>query len=294
MKKVSVIVPAFNAEKTIKRAISSIMQQTYKNIEIIIIDDGSSDNTGLIVKSFKTNTIKYIYQSNGGVSSARNRGIDNATGFYVCFVDSDDAISKDYIERLAKGIKNCDLCAYSYDKSVNTCEINQNNRQEILFSKIRGYACNKLFKTSILKKKNIRFKHDIHMCEDLLFTYTFLCNANKISLIDHNGYYYQKDGASITNLNNGPTEKWYTVLLAYEKILNMALAVKDNNLHFLKYNYIMYILEANYYDKDHLYIEQISKSKKEISKIRTPLKLKERINITLFCIMPAIIARKRS
>jgi glycosyltransferase involved in cell wall biosynthesis len=97
---ISVIIPAYNAEKYISKCIESIQNNTYKNLEIIIVNDGSKDNTRQVVESFSDSRIKLINQENGGVSKARNTGLDNATGEYIAFIDSDDYIREDYFERM--------------------------------------------------------------------------------------------------------------------------------------------------------------------------------------------------
>lgn len=97
---ISVIIPAYNAEKYISKCIESIQNNTYKNLEIIIVNDGSKDNTQKVVEAISDSRIKLINQENGGVSKARNTGLDNATGEYIAFIDSDDYISEDYFEKL--------------------------------------------------------------------------------------------------------------------------------------------------------------------------------------------------
>ena len=110
---ISIIVPVYNVEKYIVRCLESILSQTYKNIEVIIVNDGSVDKSGEICERYakKDNRIKLINKSNGGLSDARNKGIDQANGIYITFVDSDDYISQNYVEILYKLIKenNADI-----------------------------------------------------------------------------------------------------------------------------------------------------------------------------------------
>ena len=100
MKKVSVIVPVFNVEKYLKQCIESILSQTYRNLEILLIDDGSTDSSGIICDQYgeKDQRVKVVHKKNGGLSSARNMGIDAATGAYIAFVDSDDSVCSQYID----------------------------------------------------------------------------------------------------------------------------------------------------------------------------------------------------
>ena len=107
MKKISIIVPIFNIEKYLSRCLDSILEQTYKNLEVILVDDGSVDNSGMIADKYarKDQRIKVIHQVNQGVSAARNTGIDLATGDYIGFVDGDDYIEPDMYEILMRIIE---------------------------------------------------------------------------------------------------------------------------------------------------------------------------------------------
>ena len=110
---ISIIIPVYNVEKYLNKCLNSVIEQTYKNIEVILIDDGSTDNSGKICDEYAKNDIriKIIHQQNGGVSTARNNGLEHATGKYITFVDSDDYIEKEMIETMAKKImkKNADI-----------------------------------------------------------------------------------------------------------------------------------------------------------------------------------------
>ena len=124
MKLISVIVPVYNTEKYLEKCVMSILNQTYKNLEIILIDDGSTDNSPQICDSLaeKDNRITVIHQPNGGVSSARNTGLDNTHGDYIMFVDSDDYIAPNMIEFLSENIGDTDIamCGYnSVDENGN-------------------------------------------------------------------------------------------------------------------------------------------------------------------------------
>ncbi len=107
MNKISVIVPAYNVESYLADCLDSILNQTYPNIEVIVIDDGSPDRSGEIAENYKQKDrrIKVIHQENGGLSVARNSGLDNATGEFVCFIDSDDWIEPDYLELLYSAVR---------------------------------------------------------------------------------------------------------------------------------------------------------------------------------------------
>lgn len=108
---ISLIIPIFNAEKTLQRCLDSVRQQTYSNLEVILIDDGSTDGSRNICMSYtkRDSRLRYLYQPNAGVSAARNLGLDAATGTYVAFLDSDDWLSPDYLARLHTAMSDCDL-----------------------------------------------------------------------------------------------------------------------------------------------------------------------------------------
>lgn len=211
--------PVYNAEKTIERAILSIINQTYNNIELILINDGSTDGTENIMKSYleKENKIdiKYYFQKNSGPSIAKNLGIDMAIGEYILFVDSDDTISENYIESLVINQKEGTLIGASY-KIIRDTEKNDNGiiitnktydiRNEILndlvIGNLNGFIWLYLFNKE--KMKNIYFEKDIRYMEDTLFLIKYIINNNINNIIYlKNVYYnyYQTDG-SITNNTN--------------------------------------------------------------------------------------------
>ena len=123
---ISVIIPVFNAEKTLKRCIDSVLCQTYKELEIILVDDGSRDNSAIICKKYTVidNRIRYIYQENAGVSEARNRGLDYCTGEYIAFIDSDDYIQPEMYETMLNCLKahkvDCCVCQFMCSDSHGT------------------------------------------------------------------------------------------------------------------------------------------------------------------------------
>ena len=217
--KISVIMPVYNAEKTIERAILSIINQTYNNIELILINDGSIDGTESIIKKYieKENKIeiKYYFQKNSGPSIAKNLGIDMAIGEYILFVDSDDTISENYIESLVINQKEGTLIGASYkiiegikrkNKNVKITIKDYYIRDEILnnlvVGKLNGFVVLYLFNKE--KMKNIYFEKDIIYMEDTLFLIKYIINNNINNIIylkDIYYNYYQTDG-SITNNTN--------------------------------------------------------------------------------------------
>ena len=210
--KVSVIVPVYNVEKYLKRCLDSIIDQTYSNIEIILIDDGSTDNSGTICDRYTKNDkrIIVIHKENGGLSSARNAGIEIATGKYLCFIDSDDYIENDMIEYLYCGIKKYDVdiatCGFSNIYSTGRKECITIPKEDIIYSKkdaldihlLSGYiddiTCNKMFKKKLYE--NIRYPEG-YLYEDMITTYKLINKANKVALRPNSKYNYCKRNDSI-------------------------------------------------------------------------------------------------
>ena len=187
----TVVIPIYNAEKYIKDVVACVISQTYKSIELILVDDGSTDKSAKICDEYqsKYSFIKVIHKANGGVHTARNTGLEAATGEYICFIDSDDWINEDYCELLMNAIliTNSDFAAcgfiteYAEDK-VSTKKIN-NKPNIITFStstectsaigngkySVGGFVWNKIFKVSTIG--NLRFRDDIQIFYHLFNKY---------------------------------------------------------------------------------------------------------------------------
>lgn len=200
---ISVIVPVYNAEKYLRECLDSIVNQTYKNIEIILVDDGSTDGSGAICDEYadKDVRIKVYHIPNGGVSNARNLGIDNANGEYLMFVDSDDEVSRDCIEKLYCAIeyKEQDLVIGNFCDVYENRKIIQHENLSIIGNLQDDYAnirillqgpWGKLYRSEILKKNKIRFRVDISLTEDQIFNYDFLKKASTYTLLQEPIYYY--------------------------------------------------------------------------------------------------------
>lgn len=233
---VSIIVPIFNSEKYIETIIKQIINQTYENIELILVNDGSTDNSDSIVKSFLSDSrIKYISQPNGGPSFARNTGLKHVNGQYITFIDSDDSIAPDYIEKLYNGIIefDSDICccgyeyigfneAYKHHDFLPFGQINKDNFVKNIFSGTGGITWGKIYKSNILLENNIQFDENFKLCEDQLFALTAWSKSTKFCSIDYNGYKYNgKNESSLMHNNNFC--KWYQqfdLIKKEESILN--------------------------------------------------------------------------
>ena len=223
MELISVIIPAYNAEKTIRRAIESLLSQTYSNIEIIVVNDGSSDRTEAICLEImkSDHRVQVITIENGGVSNARNIGLDNCHGKYITFLDADDYVKPEFINSFASNMnKNVDLVCSGYtvvsekgdclfEQKFDSVELLKDEAYrgiEILQeAKAFNVLWNKMFRKSIIDKKRIHMDTHFSMGEDLLFVLEYLeyC-SNSIRLISDINYNYvlSKNGLQATFKDN--------------------------------------------------------------------------------------------
>lgn len=216
-KKVSVIVPVYNAEKYLKECVDSIVNQTYNNFEVILINDGSIDNSKNICEEYekKYENIKVLNIENHGVSYSRNLGIEQSNGEYIIFIDSDDYIKENMIEELIKIQEEHEdeFLIYNYSKVYNEIEKNKCNVPDKSISKkelldkffvyynnlIINPPWNKMYKSKIIKDNNIRFNINFKIGEDLLFNLEYFKYCDKIKILDDSYYYYRINPSSVTN-----------------------------------------------------------------------------------------------
>lgn len=209
MAKISIIIPVYKVEQYLPECLDSVINQTYKNLEIICVDDGSPDNSGKILDEYasKDNRIKVIHKENGGVSSARNAGLDIATGDWISFVDADDYIASDFYDKLIGSSKDGEAdvvqCGYTtfggdFNRTVIWDEMETRLFAEMIQGLKRGFTCNKLWKSKLIQENNLRFINDIYL-EDVPFSLIACHYANKFVRIPYAGYFYRSNPSSITN-----------------------------------------------------------------------------------------------
>ena len=216
---ISVIVPVYNVEKYLDRCVESIVNQTYTNLEIILVDDGSPDNCPAMCDAWaeKDNRIKVIHKENGGVSSARNTGINAASGDYIAFVDSDDYIDCLMYEKMMNTIQinNSDVvicCINVYGNDWHYPNLYCETSEEIMiaFYRYQLYSpINKLISARIIKQKNIRFDESLRIAEDLKFNYYLFSEASKVQIISDCLYYYVENNESaIKDVDENVVLRW--------------------------------------------------------------------------------------
>ncbi len=213
---ISIVVPVYNVEKYLPRCIESILRQTYTDFELILVDDGTPDRSGIICDRYaeKDSRIQVIHKENGGVSTARNAGIDAARGEWITFIDSDDWVSDNYLEALLQPFSERD-----YDLTVGQMEwrsvriVSYGNTEHIISEKMNSFAtlrafdkmeflgtCYKLFSKNIIEKNNLRFSEGVKMAEDAIFMTEYLRYCKSIYMTGKKIYYYNcLNNHSVTN-----------------------------------------------------------------------------------------------
>ena len=263
---ISIIIPVYNVEQYLSRCVDSVINQTYKNLEIILVDDGSTDNSGKICDEYalKDNRIKVIHKKNGGVSSARNAGLDIAKGDYIGFVDSDDFIEHDMYEYLQNLI-------IEYDADISICSIefiiknkniyktllkkdellNTNEALKVFYTQL--YIYNKLFNKCIMA--DLLFDTSVKIGEDMLFCLEYLKRCNRIIYGKEVKYHY------VNNVLSATKKTFNIDKLTYFKSINIFINyAKDNNLKYLfkklkeqkvyhAVGFLRQIAESNFKDK---------------------------------------------
>lgn len=208
---ISIIIPVYNAEKYIEKCLSSILEQTVKNSEVICVNDGSEDNSENILKrlSKQDMRIKVINTKNYGVSSARNRGLELSLGKYITFVDSDDYIDQNMystmISAMEKEKTNLAVCAIQDIGKTTELRSLENINSKFDFINegiLLASVTNKIFKKSIIDSNNLRFSENAHIGEDLDFAFRYLLAADSITFVNKPFYKYVKHGTnSVTDKN---------------------------------------------------------------------------------------------
>lgn len=207
MAKISVIIPIYNAEVYLEKCLESIKNQSFTEYEVLLIDDGSTDKSGEICDSFAAEDSRFhvIRKSNGGVSSARNTGIDQAKGEWLCFVDSDDTVEKDYLLHLYQGagLQKDILIIHGFKtilpkgqfrvRTFGTHLYTTSDMYKLfedLYTNRSGHPFAKLYNTQIVRQNQIRFIEQIHYAEDVMFMLTYMCHIHAIQTLDGYNYNY--------------------------------------------------------------------------------------------------------
>lgn len=298
---VSVVVPVYNAARTLKKCVNSLTSQIFDDVEILLINNGSTDNSLDVCKEIagKDSRIKVIDTSEKGVSAARNRGIELATGEYIAFVDADDWIDPDVCKLFAdlNAKHNYDLFCYSaqYHKKGKTTTthlfgkdielLSQNQKEELqrkvfapqapIFSykmntRFAGSACGKFYKREILQKNNLRFATETVISEDVLFNTLSLDYFHRIGYTKQCFYHYEQSDGSAQNRYRPNSDKYFVFII--EKIQEWLRKTKKSQ-HFvdaancLFVHYLFGVLKEDLFHKNNkvVYTEKLKKLRKILS-----------------------------
>ena len=267
---ISIIIPIFNAEKSIKNCVQSLQNQTYSQLEIILVDDGSTDQSGIIIDNLATSDsrIKVIHQNNKGAGAARNQGLKYIHGDWVAFIDSDDTVEKDYIEKL---LPDCNedvqmtLCGmtrvYPNGKKViwrlytQLSEYKESYNLPIhtLMTDINPYALTgpvcKLLKASIIREHHLYFPLEMKLGEDSFFVYSYLYYVKKVKVVNLWLYNYSFNENSLSQ-NANSYDKILVAKRVYELSKRICEKNKINNLDTIQYHYIDGLMQVISSEKD--------------------------------------------
>lgn len=223
--KISVIVPVYNVEKYLRRCVESLLEQTYTDWEMILVDDGSSDASGRMCDEYAGRQVQVVHRANGGLGMARNSGLDAASGEYVLFLDSDDYFGRDLLKNLYEAAERCraDIAIGGHtlvraDGTIGQVQCAQEEAvffgggmkslvlntvgslpEEALDSKYGVTACSRLYRRSLIERYRIRFVSERKLIsEDLIFNLDFLCHAERGVVTTDASYYYCTNAGSLS------------------------------------------------------------------------------------------------
>ena len=252
MPKVSVIVPVYNTYDYLRKCFDSLVNQTLKDIEIIIVNDGTRDKSEEIIAEYvsKHSNIKSYTKPNGGLGDARNYGLGFATGDYIGFVDSDDYIDITMYEKLYEkaiqensDIVECDFYWVYSSKKVSDSALYYENKETIPQC-IRVMVCNKLFKRDTIVNNNILFPKGLRY-EDIEFTYKMIPYTNKISYVEEELYFYVQRGDSISNNQTEKVRDIFSILDNIETYYKDK-GIYDQHKELLEYLNVRYLLGSSF------------------------------------------------
>lgn len=276
-KLVTIIIPIYNLDKYLYRCLKSVQDQDYKDIEVILIDDGSTDKSKDICREFlnSDNRFKYFFQQNNGVSKARNYGIYQAQGTFLTFVDGDDYLEPDHISSMVHGMSNANvdvvisgrriITANTENELMIASEEQFRTQEELIkdsFSQlVYGYIWNKLYKTKIIKDNHIFFLESLSFAEDQVFNISyFKCSAGGF-ILDKATYNYVRRQDSITKgRTKSAIEGRLTMLKASKIVIDL---LKDSNQYQEQIKFLNFKI-ARDASTDYSFMSQLPFSKQEM------------------------------
>lgn len=289
---ISVIIPVYNAAKTLNRCLNSIIAQDFKDFEVLLVDDGSTDDSGKICDEyrFKDERVKVFHKKNGGASSARNVGLDNAEGDYIVFSDADDYVESNWLSEFERNNKDVDIVissffmhhvSYGTKSFIYNCDTQQPSMATSLLISCGecGFLWNKCFKADVIRKYHISFNEDFKLYEDEEFVTNFMAYAKKVRFSNITTYHYnvadnfiQKYQKTETlqcliNIYNHligfiPKDRFFTT--AYSAIIDRMLS--SINIYYYE----------RQYEKAYTYLKQVNEYEKQVGGLKLPMNRQNR------------------
>lgn len=279
---ISVIVPVYNVRDFLPKCIDSLLSQTFGDFELLLVDDGSTDGSSEICDRYMSEDrrVKVIHKPNGGVSSARNKGLDAAEGEFICFADSDDWVEADYLSDLVSVMTgDIDFVmsdfifsagTYIWRPTDNRLPFVSGNIGDLFSDRGKLKTCNapygKLFRNSIISDNDLRFEEGIHYGEDRLFVFTYLLYARKVAFTDQVDYVYCRHGDSLTSRLYGFSQEYR----AYEKSLDLVKRLVTSKTLSGKEKRILYSMVCDFANRciNSLYHDRSESRKYRLDKLR--------------------------
>lgn len=278
---ITVIIPVFNVAQYLRRCVDSVLIQSYKDFELILVDDGSTDGSGDMCDEFakSDSRVHVIHQPNAGVSAARNRGIEAACAEYLSFVDADDWVEPTFLHAFAEEVKkhpNVDCVVQGFynhegqgitypEAFYNTAEELCSHLFELEQRQLIGYVWNKLFRTALIHEHHLRFDAEIPIGEDGVFAMTVLSHATSLATTSNAAYYYVFNGKKTFSFSsfNRRLDSFYNLLCSMK---SMPSEVRNAFL-FKEFRFSLYVLHVLY--QEHLSTaERLSFLQKIRSRVR--------------------------
>ncbi|GAA3656717.1 glycosyltransferase family 2 protein [Flavivirga jejuensis] len=272
---ISIVIPVYNVDKYLRECLDSVLNQRYKRLEILIVNDGSTDKSGQISDEYalRNSRIKVFHNENSGVSCARNFGLNKVTGDYVVFVDSDDIILPNFVDYMLYIVKNtgAEFCMSKYVSNTKDVDVSNDKSFTVLSSEeatctllypeIPIGCWNKIYKVSLLRDNNITFPTDFFMGEGLNFITTVSQIANKVGLGYGKVYYYRKDNfdSATTSFNIRKIDNAFKAIYNIKKKLILRTPKVNKALDF-------HLWWTNFYALQSMYkANQMKKHKEEVN-----------------------------
>lgn len=312
IKMISIIVPVYNVDKYLRECVESLISQTYSDIEIILVNDGSTDTSGQICDEYgnKYDNIHVFHTENRGLSAARNVGLENCHGEYIGFVDSDDWVEPEMYEELYNlitssnaDLSSCSMKADYSDKNITmlkNCESFAINKKEffsaiVLNKKVYGYVCNKLFKKSIIQ--SLRFDENLLSQEDMDFTMRYAAKSENFAYTHSEYYHYRQRSNSMTG-ETAFNERKLSIITTYERALDVYKIYCPECIEIIECNYLKVNINvigrmgiSNYNDIN-LKTQLKNNAKKYLKKVLlSNISITQKLNILISYAFPTTMLR---